>query len=90
MLYFGNRKPRGFHHNYIYTDERRLLLDQLRGRTADKPERGGKAQNVKPQPSQPSLRRGRHGSAGILLRATVPVALLMAFAVLLFLALTMC
>lgn len=29
MMYFGNRRPRGFHHNYIYVDERKELLRQL-------------------------------------------------------------
>lgn len=90
MLYFGNRKPRGFHHNYIYTDERRLLLDELYGRSGDRAGQGEKSQGAKPEPQQPTLRRDRHATAGALLRATVPVALLLAFAVLLFLALTMC
>lgn len=29
MMYFGNRRPRGFRHHYIYVDERRELLRQL-------------------------------------------------------------
>ena len=29
MMYFGNRRPRGFHHHYIYVDERKELLRQL-------------------------------------------------------------
>lgn len=28
-MYFGNRRPRGFRHHYIYVDERRELLRQL-------------------------------------------------------------
>lgn len=90
MFYFGNRKPRGFHHNYIYTDERRLLLDELYGRSDDRQRHPEKEQGVKPQMQPTRLRRGRHGAAGNLLRATMPVVLLLAFAVLLFLALTMC
>ena len=90
MLYFGNRKPRGFHHNYIYTDERRLLLDELYRRSGDRQSHPEQKQGVKPQAQPNRLRSGRHGAAGTLLRATVPVVLLMAFAVLLFLTLTMC
>lgn len=90
MLYFGNRKPRGFHHNYIYTDERRLLLDELYRRSGDRQLHAEQKQGVKPQTKPNRLRSGRHGAAGNLLRVTVPVALLLAFAVLLFLALTMC
>ncbi len=29
MMFFGNRKPRGFHHQFIYVDERRDRLDRL-------------------------------------------------------------
>ena len=29
MMYFGNRRPRGFHHTFIYVDERKDLLRQL-------------------------------------------------------------
>ncbi len=90
MFYFGNRKPRGFHHNYIYNDERRMLLDELYGRSGDRQRHPEKEQGVKPQTQPARLRRSRHGAAGTLLRATVPVTLLMAFAVLLLLALTMC
>ena len=41
MMYFGNRRPRGFRHHYIYVDERRELLRQLaEGR---RPSDGGSA-----------------------------------------------
>lgn len=30
MRYFGNRRPRGFHYTYRFSDERRDLLDGLR------------------------------------------------------------
>lgn len=29
MIYFGNRKPRGFHHTFIFADERQELLRRL-------------------------------------------------------------
>ena len=32
MFFFSNRKPRGFHHTYIYAGGRRELLRQLRER----------------------------------------------------------
>lgn len=31
MRYFGQRRPRGFHHNFIYVDERAELLRRLAG-----------------------------------------------------------
>lgn len=34
MFFFNNRKPRGFHHTYIYADSRRELLQRLRERAA--------------------------------------------------------
>ncbi len=37
MIFFSNRKPRGFHHTYIYADSRRELLRQLRERAASAP-----------------------------------------------------
>lgn len=30
MRYFGNRRPRGFHYTYRFSNERRDLLDNLR------------------------------------------------------------
>lgn len=30
MRYFGNRRPRGFHYTYRFSNERRDLLDSLR------------------------------------------------------------
>ena len=32
MRYFGNRRPRGFHHTFIYIDERKELLRRLTDR----------------------------------------------------------
>lgn len=29
MMYFGNRKPRGFHHTFMFVDERKELLRRL-------------------------------------------------------------
>jgi len=29
-MYFGNRRPRGFHHTFRFSDERRDILDGLR------------------------------------------------------------
>lgn len=29
-FHFGNRRPRGFHHTFRFTDERREVLDKLR------------------------------------------------------------
>lgn len=29
MIFFSNRKPRGFHHTFIYVNSRRELLRQL-------------------------------------------------------------
>lgn len=29
-MYFGNRRPRGFHHTFRFTDEQREVLDRLR------------------------------------------------------------
>lgn len=29
MMYFGNRKPRGFHHTFMFVDERKELLQRL-------------------------------------------------------------
>ncbi len=29
-FHFGNRHPRGFHHTFRFTDERREVLDKLR------------------------------------------------------------
>lgn len=29
MRYFGQRKPRGFHHNFIFVDERKDLLRSI-------------------------------------------------------------
>ena len=37
MRYFGNRRPRGFHHTFIYIDERKELLRRL----ADRHKAGG-------------------------------------------------
>ena len=37
MRYFGNRRPRGFHHTFIYIDERKELLRRL----ADRYKAGG-------------------------------------------------
>lgn len=30
MIYFGNRRPRGFHYTYRFHNEQRELLDNLR------------------------------------------------------------
>jgi hypothetical protein len=32
MMFFGNRRPRGYHHRFIYVDERKELLDEMKKR----------------------------------------------------------
>lgn len=46
MMYFGNRRPRGFHHNYIYADERKELLRQLQ--QGERPDAAGQGTADRP------------------------------------------
>ena len=32
MMFFFNRRPRGYHHKYIYVDERKEILDEIEKR----------------------------------------------------------
>lgn len=79
MMYFGNRRPRGFHHTFVYADERRDLLRRLRA-GAEKSRTDG-AGHDRQDYDRDSLRRafcrGAHPGRPVPIRsALLPVLLL--------------
>lgn len=82
MRYFGNRRPRGFHHTFIYIDERKELLRRL----ADRHKAGGAesletAAGVAWRDSEGGMGRARRGTGGTMMDLIVPLLLLAALLV---------
>lgn len=91
MRYFGNRRPRGFHHTFIYIDERKELLRRL----TDRHKAGGDesletAAGVAWRDSEGGMSecdgkggmgRARRGTGGTMMDLIVPLLLLAALLV---------
>lgn len=82
MRYFGNRRPRGFHHTFIYIDERKELLRRL----ADRHKAGGDesfetAAGVAWRDGNGGMGRARRGTGGTMMDLIVPLLLLAALLV---------
>lgn len=82
MRYFGNRRPRGFHHTFIYIDERKELLRRL----ADRHKAGGDesleaAAGVAGCDGEGGMGRARRGIGGTMMGLIVPLLLLAALLV---------
>ena len=78
MIYFGNRRPRGFHYTRRFGSEQRDVLDSLRRGMS--PEEVA-ARSLGEQPSDDGRRR-RGGHALLVMWALMLAALAIAFAVL--------
>ena len=81
MRYFGNRRPRGFHHTFIYIDERKELLRRL----TDRHKAGGDesletAAGVACD-GKGGMGRARRGTGGTMMDLIVPLLLLAALLV---------
>ncbi len=91
MRYFGNRRPRGFHHTFIYIDERKELLRRL----ADRHKAGGDESletaadmsgcdgegGVAACDGKGGMGRARRGTGGTMMGLIVPLLLLAALLV---------
>lgn len=82
MRYFGNRRPRGFHHTFIYIDERKELLRRL----ADRHKAGGDesletAAGMSGCDGEGGMGRVRRGTGGAMMGLIVPLLLLAALLV---------
>lgn len=91
MRYFGNRRPRGFHHTFIYIDERKELLRRL----ADRHKAGGDESletaagvawrdsegGMSECDSEGGMGRARRGTGGTMMDLIVPLLLLAALLV---------
>ena len=82
MRYFGNRRPRGFHHTFIYIDERKELLRRL----ADRHKAGGDecletAADMSGCDGEDGMSRARRGTGGTMMGLIVPLLLLAALLV---------
>ena len=82
-MYFGNRRPRGFHYTYRFSDEQRDLIDNLRrGVPPDELAR----QSLASDDARPTDSRRRPFGSGMLLSGVIVVIsmlLLLVFALLL-------
>lgn len=90
MRYFGNRRPRGFHHTFIYIDERKELLRRL----ADRHKVGGDesletAAGMSACDGKGGMGRARRGTGGAMMGLIVPLLLLAALLVVCFLVVLM-
>lgn len=90
MRYFGNRRPRGFHHTFIYIDERKELLRRL----ADRHKAGGDesletAAGMSACDGKGGMDRARRGTGGAMMGLIVPLLLLAALLVVCFLVVLM-
>ena len=90
MRYFGNRRPRGFHHTFIYIDERKELLRRL----ADRHKVGGDesletAAGMSGCDGKCGMGRARRGTGGAMMGLIVPLLLLAALLVVCFLVVLM-
>lgn len=88
MRYFGNRRPRGFHHTFIYIDERKELLRRL----ADRHKAGGDESletaagmsacdgkdGMSACDGKGGMGRARRGTGGAMMGLIVPLLLLAA------------
>lgn len=91
MRYFGNRRPRGFHHTFIYIDERKELLRRL----ADRHKAGGDESletaagmsacdgegGMSACDGEGGMGRARRGTGGTMMGLIVPLLLLAALLV---------
>ena len=91
MRYFGNRRPRGFHHTFIYIDERKELLRRLTDRhkaggdesletAAGVAWRDGKG-GMSACDGKGGMGRARRGTGGTMMGLIVPLLLLAALLV---------
>ena len=91
MRYFGNRRPRGFHHTFIYIDERKELLRRLTDRhkaggdesleaAAGMSECDGKG-GMSACDGKGGMGRARRGTGGTMMGLIVPLLLLAALLV---------
>lgn len=83
MMYFGNRRPRGFHHTFRFSDERRDILDSLRRGVLPEllAERSLEGANEEKSHSRRAPNRGMSAMAIIVAILAVLVAALMAISV---------
>lgn len=91
MRYFGNRRPRGFHHTFIYIDERKELLRRLADRhKADGDESLEAAAGMSgcdgeggmlTRDGEGGMGRARRGTGGAMMGLIVPLLLLAALLV---------
>lgn len=82
MRYFGNRRPRGFHHTFIYIDERKELLRRLADRhKADGDESLETAAGMSGRDGKGGMGRARRGTGGAMIGLIVPLLLLAALLV---------
>lgn len=78
-MYFGNRRPRGFHHVYRFSNERRDILDNLRRGVSPEVLAKRSLSESEPQPRH----RSRHGMLGISIAVGLALLALMALLALL-------
>ena len=57
-MYFGNRKPRGFHHTFMFVDERKELIKRLETANDAKAKAGNGTGEVRPAIGQGAFRTG--------------------------------
>lgn len=57
-MYFGNRKPRGFHHTFMFVDERKELIKRLEAGNDDKAEGGNGTNEIRPAIRHGAFRTG--------------------------------
>lgn len=61
MMYFGNRKPRGFHHTFMFVDERKELIRRLEAGIDGKDDAARDTGKARPALGQGAFRAGgRH------------------------------
>lgn len=90
MRYFGNRRPRGFHHTFIYIDERKELLRRLADRhKAGRDESLETAAGMSGRDGEGGMGRARRGTGGAMMGLIVPLLLLAALLVVCFLVVLM-
>lgn len=99
MRYFGNRRPRSFHHTFIYIDERKELLRRLADRhKADGDESLETAAGMSGRDGEGGMSgcdgkggmgRARRGTGGAMMGLIVPLLLLAALLVVCFLVVLM-
>lgn len=84
MFFFSNRKPRGFHHTFVYADSRRELLQRLQERAASTS--SASRTECDAEMIHRAFRRPSHRSQWWMVRGMfLPVALLLALVLLLLL-----